>query len=435
MTFMPRQNAPRRPLGSRFVPLSPQQVDPSINNGTVAGGLAYALQKSLSGLQQGRDRRQEEEARRALIEGAQAGDPMGALSQLEDNPYAEQFLADMSLKDVAAAREQSVWQGKFDQEAELKRELAEMRQAAASQNPAAVQEFQYFSQLPPDEQQRFLTLKRAQKVIDLGNQYSVTDPLNPGQSLGNYSVGLPPQREIQPDRVVTVPPMSAGSAPQLGQGGAPVFQGGASQQFPQAPQAMTPGVGQGGAGSGGVNVQDLPPTLPEIRAEENKQRLKGIQSDLVNDEVHRALGMINDASLPVTGIVGQATSMIPQTSAHALGEMLFTIRSNIGFDKLQAMREASPTGGALGQVSEKENAFLQATFGSLAQSQSSEHLQYNIKRLFNAYNDIVHGVGGGPQRFDLSQPTAQGPAEPAPALSDAERKELEYLRHTMGAGR
>ena len=178
MTFMPRQNAPRRPLGSRFVPLSPQQVDPSINNGTVAGGLAYALQKSLSGLQQGRDRRQEEEARRALIEGAQAGDPMGALSQLEDNPYAEQFLADMSLKDVAAAREQSVWQGKFDQEAELKRELAEMRQAAASQNPAAVQEFQYFSQLPPDEQQRFLTLKRAQKVIDLGNQYSVTDPLN-----------------------------------------------------------------------------------------------------------------------------------------------------------------------------------------------------------------------------------------------------------------
>ena len=43
------------------------------------------------------------------------------------------------------------------------------------------------------------------------------------------------------------------------------------------------------------------------------------------------------------------------------------------------MRDASPTGGALGQVSERELGFLQSVFGSLDQSQSAEELAYNIQ--------------------------------------------------------
>ena len=41
---------------------------------------------------------------------------------------------------------------------------------------------------------------------------------------------------------------------------------------------------------------------------------------------------------------------MPNTDAKALSNKLRTIQANISFDKLQAMREASPTGGALSQV-------------------------------------------------------------------------------------
>jgi len=69
------------------------------------------------------------------------------------------------------------------------------------------------------------------------------------------------------------------------------------------------------------------------------------------------------------------------TPAGQMESLLETIRANVGFDKLQAMREASPTGGALGAVTEKELAFLQAVFGSLRQDISPENVTRNLTRL------------------------------------------------------
>jgi len=54
--------------------------------------------------------------------------------------------------------------------------------------------------------------------------------------------------------------------------------------------------------------------------------------------------------------------------------LLKTLKANLGFDQLQAMRDASPTGGALGQVSEKELDFLQSAAGALDIGMSKENL-------------------------------------------------------------
>ena len=45
------------------------------------------------------------------------------------------------------------------------------------------------------------------------------------------------------------------------------------------------------------------------------------------------------------------------------------------------MRENSPTGGALGQVTERELAFLQSVEGSLDQAQSEDQLRQILQRL------------------------------------------------------
>ena len=126
---------------------------------------------------------------------------------------------------------------------------------------------------------------------------------------------------------------------------------------------------------------------------------------IVNDDVDIAMEILgSDADgvlanlfkfdLPAAGGLGNMLKNAPfDTDAKALRGRLETIQANIGFDKLQNMRDLSPTGGALGQVSERELAFLQSTFGSLEQSLSSRDLYYNLGRLQYYYNNLIHGKG------------------------------------------
>lgn len=138
------------------------------------------------------------------------------------------------------------------------------------------------------------------------------------------------------------------------------------------------------------------PAAREIEAAAAADAAKGNQKDastaLVMDEINLARELIKDESLfsPATGVTGGLASNIDSTRAGALKNRLETIKANIGFDKLQAMREASPTGGALGAVSEFENRLLQAVYGSLVQSQRQEDLLYNLDRLETIYNRIIN---------------------------------------------
>jgi hypothetical protein len=83
----------------------------------------------------------------------------------------------------------------------------------------------------------------------------------------------------------------------------------------------------------------------------------------------------------LTGYTGSIANSIPGTEAHDIWNTLNTIKANLGFDKLQAMRDASPTGGALGQVSEMENKLLQSVWGSIEQSQSAAQLVANLQQI------------------------------------------------------
>ena len=86
------------------------------------------------------------------------------------------------------------------------------------------------------------------------------------------------------------------------------------------------------------------------------------------------------------------------------------------------MREASPTGGALGQVSNQELSALQGVFGNLDQANNASELKYNLKLLQNIYNNIVHGKGN----HSFPHPDVQPPAGGAtPENIEAMRREIE----------
>lgn len=138
---------------------------------------------------------------------------------------------------------------------------------------------------------------------------------------------------------------------------------------------------------------------------------KQASSDVVFDTTARALDLINtdlsDDSFwnnYVAGSTGWASVLgkfAPTHPANQLNSLLTTLKGNFGFDKLQAMREASPTGGALGQVSNQELTQLNAAFGDLEQSLRPEELKYNLQLALHIYNNIIHGEGN----HDIPRPT------------------------------
>jgi len=119
----------------------------------------------------------------------------------------------------------------------------------------------------------------------------------------------------------------------------------------------------------------------------NKSKLWGqVQSmeqshGVVQEDIDRALdNYLETGQFPETGMFAYL-SYVPGTSAYDLSQLLTTIRSNVGFDKLQEMRENSPTGGALGQVSNLELNALQSVLGSMDQFQTGDQLKQNLQRL------------------------------------------------------
>lgn len=152
-----------------------------------------------------------------------------------------------------------------------------------------------------------------------------------------------------------------------------------------------------------------------------RQDQTGRYADVVLQDLDQALGLTGSDT---TGLLGTLLQNVPGTNARNLDALLTTIRSNIGFDRLQAMREASPTGGALGAVSDFENRQLQSTLGNLEQSQTEDQLRRNLERVRETYLDIIHGPGNRPGEGDSNN-------SPRPAQSQANPQ---ILNGTTGNG-
>ena len=102
------------------------------------------------------------------------------------------------------------------------------------------------------------------------------------------------------------------------------------------------------------------------------------------------LAPILQGNLPTTGFIGINAMLWPGTNAHKLSKDLETIKAYIAFDRLNEMRQASPTGGALGQVSIYEVELLQSAYTNVAQSQTAEQLKSNLDYLKQRFNQVIN---------------------------------------------
>ena len=129
------------------------------------------------------------------------------------------------------------------------------------------------------------------------------------------------------------------------------------------------------------------------KARKMKAREEGAKAraELVSSKIDEALGQTGFFS---TGFVGSQLGKIPGMGAYDLKKTIDTVKANIGFQELQAMREASPTGGALGQVAVQELNMLQAVIASLDEGQSEPQLRANLaqaKKHFENWKKTLSG--------------------------------------------
>jgi len=133
-----------------------------------------------------------------------------------------------------------------------------------------------------------------------------------------------------------------------------------------------------------------------------------------DEKIGRIRGALKEADELIgpttTGVIGEVASRVGGTKARDLAGKLETIKANLGFDELQKMRDASPTGGALGQVAVKELIALQATVASLDQGLSPTELKKSIKKIeqhYNAWYEAVLKARSGAQPAAAASPNAK----------------------------
>ena len=143
------------------------------------------------------------------------------------------------------------------------------------------------------------------------------------------------------------------------------------------------------------------PAEQEMMDSEEKKALqeagKNRAAKVVAEDIGRVKEMVKESPLLTAGFLGNQLKNWAGTKAADVDALIDTIGANISFDKLDKMRQSSPTGGALGNVTERELDLLRATAGSIRQSQTPDQLLYNLERLEKQFNQVVHGSETAPQ--------------------------------------
>lgn len=197
--------------------------------------------------------------------------------------------------------------------------------------PASVREFLYFLGLSPEKQKMWMVNKRTPSILNLGGEQGVYDSLT----------------------------------------------GAISQRFPKtlAPEQMPETkAAQAKASTLGKGEAEFELSFPKVTRSYQNAIVKNERVDKMIDEI---LPSVNKWSAGK----GSLLSVIPATDAANLQNNLNTVLSNLAFDELQSMRDSSPTGGALGQVSERELALLQSMVANISANQSPAQLKRNLMKL------------------------------------------------------
>ena len=111
------------------------------------------------------------------------------------------------------------------------------------------------------------------------------------------------------------------------------------------------------------------------------------------DDITHIRELAKGGILPAFGPAGIAGRRIPGTNAHAIDQTMESIKSRVSLSALQEMRNNSPTGAAMGNVSDKDTSLLENSITSLNLARNPEEVERSLQILENNFLNVVHGEG------------------------------------------
>lgn len=168
----------------------------------------------------------------------------------------------------------------------------------------------------------------------------------------------------------------------------------------------------------------------ELSKPQAEVRVKSISQNM--DRLEAAMQSLHDDK-GLSNITGTVMGRTPNLTNKATGaqSQINSIKSQIFQESLQAMREASKTGGAVGNVSDKEGDKLERTIASLDQSQSTDDFKKNLKKAIDQVKlsrDIIQGAFND-QYFGINSRGEQA----VEGWTPEKQKRLDELRNKRGA--
>lgn len=117
------------------------------------------------------------------------------------------------------------------------------------------------------------------------------------------------------------------------------------------------------------------------------------------------------------GPLGAAAAIIPSTSAAELRRQVDVLKANATKENLAAMRAESPTGGALGSISNTDLSLLASASGALDPNASAEDFASALDNYERTILRIIHGKSQGDAIFAATRPPPAAPPQNFSAMT------------------
>jgi hypothetical protein len=145
---------------------------------------------------------------------------------------------------------------------------------------------------------------------------------------------------------------------------------------------------------GPVDTEQRQAAEQEQQRQQSAANQQGVRDTVIGRDVDRLIAMIDQGGifdLPESGIVGGLLGAAGiNQEAVDFKNTLQGIQATVAFDRLQQMRDASKTGGALGAVSERELDLLISAYGALQQNTSGPVLKQNLQTIKDVMTKIAN---------------------------------------------
>ena len=281
-------------------------------------------------------------------------------------------------------------QGQQRQRAGLENELLRARiglsnrTPGTAESPSAVREFKFFEGLSEEEKRRYLAVKRAQQLENV-----------PGAGLGSVNPLTNELENITPESTIV--------------GGIGTRAGAAESGKQGAITAAIPG--QAAARNMAEAGFNLPSDLAALDSIITK-------TDVTIEKIKEAKALAVDENV---GLESRLRGDLPGFlggGPRKLKQAVKSLQAEFGFDTLQKMRAASKTGGALGQVSERELDLLINALRSIDIEGDPETLQGNFDKVIEHYENYKNEMRI--MQNNLRSQAGQTIDKPLSEMTDAE---------------